>query len=400
MGNTGLLARYLGGAATDEHFLSAYRDHEPRLHAWVDMRLEESATEGPLRGAPYAAKDIVECAGYRNTWGTPVYADRMGHKDAALIEKLRAAGGRLMGKTQTTSFAYFDPSPTRNPRNHAHTPGGSSSGSAAAVAAGMVPFAIGTQTQGSILRPASYCGVVGFKPTFGLLPVEGIMPFAPTLDTPGFFTQTALDMRLLWRCLDYAADAELPAVYGMIEVSVEPEMQETFRHAIQILGQYGCQIRRVHAPRSFEELPEVVRLLQTYEGARTHAHELEQHGPAIGVKLSQLIRDGLALSETRYEELLGQLEQARTDMAAILAEYPVLLTTAAVGPAPAGLGSTGHPRCNAPWTGLGTPAISIPMPTGEELPMGLQMSAAKDNDALLLAAASHCQALLTAARED
>lgn len=399
MPTPGLLARMLSDEAPLEELLDRIRAEEPRLHAWVQVRLEEHDGAGPLRGIPYGAKDIVETKGYITAYGSPLYAGHTGTEDATLIQMLRGKGARLMGKTQTTSFAYFDPAPTRNPRNPAHTPGGSSSGSAAAVATGMVPFAIGTQTQGSILRPASYCGVTGFKPTFDTLPTAGIMPFAPSLDTAGFFTQTAMDMHLLWSALGFPVESELPETYGMIEFDVEPEMQEMFRHAVQILGQLGCRIKRFQLPSSWDAAMRAVPLIQTYEGARSMELRYREHGNAIGAKLAQLVREGLAMPEGEYRAALASLEECRRQMDALFETFPVILSAAAPGPPPAGLGSTGSPRCNAIWTGLHTPAIAIPIPAGEQLPMGLQMTAAKGNDAQLIAAAAHCYALLHSQQE-
>lgn len=396
MANQGLLARFLSGDVSVEDFEEKIRLEEPRLHAWVETRLEEASQEGPLRGVPYGAKDIIEARGYRTTYGSELYADHVSTEDAALIRMLRARGAVLLGKTQTTAFAYFDPAPTRNPRKLSHTPGGSSSGSAAAVAAGMAPFAIGTQTQGSIIRPASFCGVVGFKPTFGLLPLEGVLPFAPSLDTAGFFTETALDLRLLWEGLGYGVDAELPPVYGMIEFDVEAEMRESFREAVLALGAYGCRIRRVSLPPGFSFVLEAVRCINQYEGARTHEQRWREHGSAIGFKLAQLVRAGLAIPEESYRDSLRLLDQERREIAQLFQTYPVILSAAAPGPPPRGLSSTGDPRCNSPWTGLHGPAITIPMPVGERLPMGLQMAAAPGQEALLISAACHCQALLNA----
>ncbi len=396
MTRAGLLARFLGGEVGIEHLEESIRDLEPRIHAWVDRRLESPAGEGPLRGVPYGAKDIIETAGYLTTYGSGLYANRMGETDAALIRMLRARGAVLMGKTQTTAFAYFDPAPTRNPRRLSRTPGGSSSGSAAAVAAGMVPFSIGTQTQGSIIRPASFCGVVGIKPSFGLLPTEGILPFAPTLDTAGFFTETALDLRLLWEALGHAVDAGSPSTYGMIEFWVDPEMQIVFRETIQALSHYGCKIKRFPSPPAFGILPEAIAAINSYEGARTHEQRFRDHGAAIGIKLAKLVEEGLAIPTELYENALGILYEARRQMADVFAEFPVILSAAAPGPAPRGLASTGDPRCNAPWTALSGPALTIPMPVQDSLPMGLQMAAAPGQDAMLIATACHCQALLNA----
>jgi Asp-tRNA(Asn)/Glu-tRNA(Gln) amidotransferase A subunit family amidase len=260
----------------------------------------------------------------------------------------------------------------------------------------MIPFAIGTQTQGSIIRPASFCGITGFKPTFNTLPVEGIMPFAPSLDTAGFMTETALDMRALWSALGHNVPSTYAESYGMIEYSVEPEMQEAFRHAVQVLGNYGCQIRRFPPPPSWALLTDAVVMIQTYEGARSMEPHYINHGNAIGLKLAQLVRDGLAMSEGQYTDALGILRLARQEMAEVFQTYPVILSAAAPGPAPSGLASTGSPRCNAAWTGLHTPAITIPIPVGEQLPMGLQMAASPNQDGLLISTAAHCFALLAA----
>src|SRR4051794_24656245 len=166
--------------------LDAYARTEPSIQAWVEVNPQEALGDGLLNGIPFGVKDILETTGFATEYGSPLYAGRQGNCDATIVTRLREAGGILFGKTRTTAFAYFDPAPTRNPRDPAHTPGGSSSGSAAAVAAGVVPFALGSQTMGSIVRPASFCGIVGFKPTFGTLPVDGVLPFAPSLDTVGF----------------------------------------------------------------------------------------------------------------------------------------------------------------------------------------------------------------------
>jgi len=169
---------------------------DAQLKAWVEVSPQSELGRGPLNGIPFGVKDIFETCDLATEYGSPLYAGRKGSADADLVARLRELGAVLLGKTQTTAFAYFDPAPTRNPHDPARTPGGSSSGSAVAVAAGMVPFALGTQTLGSIIRPASFCGVIGFKPTHGTLPLGGVLPFAPSLDTAGLFTQTADDMRL------------------------------------------------------------------------------------------------------------------------------------------------------------------------------------------------------------
>jgi Asp-tRNA(Asn)/Glu-tRNA(Gln) amidotransferase A subunit family amidase len=397
MPQPGLLTSFLKGDVTVATLLERIQQKDAQLHCWTEVRLENHAAGGPLKGVPYGVKDIFEANGYRTSYGSALYASHVSSRDAGLISLLRSKGAVIMGKTHTTAFAYYDPAPTRNPHRPAHTPGGSSSGSAAAVAAGMVPFALGSQTQGSVVRPASFCGVVGLKPTFGLLPLDGAMPFAPSLDTAGVFTQTALDLRLLWAGMGFSADSDIPKQYGLLEFEVQPEMQEFFRGAIQTLGHYGCVIRRFPVPPNFAKALDAVRIINQYEGARTHEQRYREHGAAIGVRLAQLVREGLRMPDEVYQQALETLRLARQEMADVFETYPVILSPAAPGPAPAGLSSTGDPRCNAPWTGLHVPALTIPIPVPKEfLPMGLQMTAAPHREALLIAAAAHCQALLNA----
>jgi len=191
------------------------RAMDTSIHAWVQVLPQRPTGAGPLDEIPFGAKDIMETRGLSTEYGSAIYKGRVGTVDAAIVSHLRTRGAVLMGKTQTTAFAYREPAPTVNPRNHEHTPGGSSSGSAAAVAAGMVPFALGTQTMGSVLRPASYCGVTGFKGTYGLVSLEGVLPFAKSLDTLGFFTHTPADMLALWEAMGHpigrAEDVEIGA---------------------------------------------------------------------------------------------------------------------------------------------------------------------------------------------
>src|SRR5262245_15125742 len=184
------------------------------IQAWVQVQPQQPTGDGPLSGIPFGAKDIMETRGLATEYGSPIYKGRMGTEDAAIVRELRGRGAVLMGKTHTTAFAHRDPAPTHNPRNLEHTPGGSSSGSAAAVAAGMIPFALGTQTRGSVLRPASYCGVTGFKGTYGLVSLEGVLPFAESLDTLGFFTHTPADMLALWQAMGRPAGRDEDVAIG------------------------------------------------------------------------------------------------------------------------------------------------------------------------------------------
>ena len=360
-------------------------EREPQLHAWVEVAPQDSLGNGPLDGIPFGVKDIFETRGLPTEFGSRAFAGRRGQADAALVTSLRLQGAIMMGKTQTTPLASFDPSPTRNPHNPGHTPGGSSSGSAAAVAAGTIPFALGSQTQGSVLRPASYCGVVGFKPTFGLLPLEGVLPFAPSLDTAGLFTQDADDMRLLWRRMGFpAAASSAPTVCAAPDVlDVEPEMESAFRQNVDALRAAGFRVDVVEFP-DWSDLLAASRLVSQYEGSRTHELAWRSHGVRLGAKVAQLIADGLEFPESRYSEALAVISEVKKKMDALFREYPILLTPAAPGPAPCGLDSTGDPRMNSTWTALGTPAISAPMPCACAMPLGLQMTARCGDDTLLL----------------
>ncbi|MBI3698076.1 MAG: amidase [Acidobacteria bacterium] len=370
--------------------LKRIREADAELKAWVVVAAQKPLGGGSLRGIPFGVKDIFETENLPTEFGSPLYKGRQGRADAALVRDLRRRGAVVLGKTQTAAFAYFDPAPTRNPRNPEHTPGGSSSGSAAAVAAGMVPFALGTQTQGSVLRPASFCGIVGFKPTHGLLPLEGVLPFASTLDTAGLFTETAEDMRLLWGHMGFpAGQSEKPrfGVPASLPELVGPEMRQAFEKSAARLQAAGFATERIDLGFLHSEVLPAARLVNDYEGARVHEQRWREHGEKIGVRLSQLVADGLKIPAEKYGAALETIERDRKHVTKLFAATPIILTPAAPGPAPRGLSSTGDSRMNGPWTALGGPAISVPMPVGSALPLGLQLTADSGHEARLLEAA-------------
>ena len=370
-------------------------DLDPSVHAWVQVSPQESSGHGPLSGVPFGAKDIMETRGLATEYGSPIYQGRVGTNDAAIVSALRNRGAILLGKTQTTAFAYITPALTRNPRNLAHTPGGSSSGSAAAVAAGMVPFALGTQTKGSVLRPASYCGVTGFKASYGLLSLEGVLPFARSLDTLGFFTHSATDMLALWEAMGYSTGLPDDVVFGTPDPppDVEPEMATAFLSAMTRLRKAGLQIRPIAISRMLAKLNEASTTVMFYEGARFHQARFAEHGAQLQ-HVAGLVRDGLEISVERYDEACGYIAKCREDIGEAYKSTPVILVPAATGPAPHGLTSTGDPRMNAPWTALGTPAISIPLPVANGLPLGLQLTAEHGQDALVIRVAVRVQEVL------
>jgi Asp-tRNA(Asn)/Glu-tRNA(Gln) amidotransferase A subunit family amidase len=373
--------------------LRRIRKLDASIHAWVQVQPERPTGDGPLSEIPFGAKDIIETQNMATEYGSPLYKGRLGTKDAAIIRDMRSRGAILLGKTVTTAFAYRSPGPTRNPRNLDHTPGGSSSGSAAAVAAGMVPFTIGEQTRGSMIRPASYCGVTGFKPTHDLLPMEGVLPLARSEDTLGFYTHTPTDMLALWKALGHPEGGEEEFSFGAPEPipECEPEMAKAFRQSISLLRRTGVSIKTVEISEMLKMLEAANDLITTYEGARFHEPRLTEFGDRLDQPIAGLVRDGLKISTERYDEATKYVSDSRIRIAEIFKSTPVILTPAATGPAPLGLSTTGDPSMNAPWSALGTPAISIPMPIASGLPLGFQMTADLRQEARLLRAAIQLQ---------
>ena len=397
-------------AASEDAILA----REPDIRAWSSLVLESArkratsltlelqakGPRSPLHGVPFGAKDIFDTAGITTEWGSATQRGRIPEHDCDLVRQLDSLGCVLVGKTQTTAFAYYDTGPTRNPRDLARTPGGSSSGSAAAVAAGMVPLAFGTQTQGSVLRPASFCGVAGFKPTYGLLPLGGAMAFAPSLDHAGMFSATCADIEVAWRSMGFESRGEAASAITVVDWPPEgnPEsiMTDAFRSAVQALGDMGVHVESVKRPDLFDPLPDALHAVMAYECAREHAERYRRHGRSVGAKLATLLDEGLTITVEDYRSAIASLDRARKQFATWIADHPLVATPAALGPAPLGLGSSGDPRCNAPFTALGVPAISIPMPEASP-PMGLQLVAEAHADATLLASAAAFEGLLSEA---
>lgn len=353
----------------------------------------------PLSGVPFGVKDIFDTVELPTEWGSPVYGGRQPEVDAALVAELKRLGAFVLGKTHTTAFAYYDPAPTRNPRNLEHTPGGSSSGSAVAVAAGMVPLALGTQTQGSVLRPASFCGVVGFKPSRGCLSVEGVLPCSPTLDTAGLFTSTVDDMRFVWNALRPGGEARsaerIVCIRWPPRKGVESGMAECVRSATARLAQAGLEVQEGEAPASFDLLPQAVAAVMAYEAAQTHHERYEQYGVRLGEKLAELVESGRQVSDASYRDGLQAITTAEKDFLEWAGEDAVVATPASMGPAPHGLGSTGDPACNLPWTAIGATAISVPCGTVDGLPVGLQLTAVVGRDSMLLETADVVERVLS-----
>jgi amidase len=353
-----------------------------------------------LSGVAFGVKDIYDTAELPTEWGSEVYKGRQADTDAALVAELKALGGYVLGKTQTTAFAFYDPAPTRNPHSLAHTPGGSSSGSAAAVAAGMVPLALGSQTQGSVLRPASFCGVVGFKPSRGVLPTEGMLPCSPALVTAGLFTATVDDMRFVWDALRPGGNPYEALRFVVMgwppHKRVSAGMAKQLRNGVKKLQDAGLKVLEASGPQSFKALPQAIAAVMAYEAAQTHGERYDAYGERLGVKLAGLVEMGRSVTDAAYADGLDVIQSAERDFAAWARTDTVVITPAALGPAPKGLESTGDPACNAPWTAIGAAAISVPCGAVGRMPVGLQLTAPAGCDAMLLRTAEAVERALSA----
>jgi Asp-tRNA(Asn)/Glu-tRNA(Gln) amidotransferase A subunit family amidase len=396
------LTQWLNASSKTRHLalqqcLDRIRAMDVSIHAWVQLLPRKSTGYGKLSEVPFGVKDIIETRGLSTEYGSPIYKGRIGTADAAIVRDLRRRGAILLGKTHCTAFAYFTPAPTRNPRDLEHTPGGSSSGSAAAVAAGMVPIALGTQTKGSVLRPASYCGVTGFKASYGLLSMEGVLPLAKSLDTLGFFTQTPADMLLLWESMGHPAGGTEDFVLGAPEPmpEVEPAMAAAFQNALSLLRSAGASIQSINIAGMLAKLSDAADTVTFYEGARFHQQRFNEYGSRLGAELVDLVQKGLQVSVERYDEARRYIAECKARVAEMYKATPVILSPAATGPAPLGIASTGDPRMNAPWTAMGTPAISIPIPVASGLPLGLQLTADHGQDARVLRTAVRLQRMFS-----
>ncbi|MGV9265455.1 amidase [Kitasatospora sp. NPDC003701] len=354
----------------------------------------------PLYGVAVGIKDIVHVDGLPTHAGSALPPGVLAGPQAAVVDRLRAAGALVAGKTVTAEFAGGAPGPTRNPHHPGHTPGGSSSGSAAAVAAGLVALAIGTQTVGSVIRPAAYCGVVGFRPTYGRIPMDGVLPNAPSFDTLGLFTAdlagAALAAPLLcddWRAAPGAAGP--PPVLG---VPVGPYLEQAgpvalaaFREQLDQLTAAGATVREVDVLPDFDRLVRQVRTINRFEQARSHADWFTRFGGLYRPETAAGIRHGQAVRPEDYETALRARTYARARLADAWAAAGVdlLLAPAATGPAPLGLGSTGDAVMSLPWSYAGLPALGLPAGVSADgLPLGLQVVGAAGADELLLARAA------------
>lgn len=379
---------------------------ETEVLAWEHVASEAAeldlASPGDtlLKGVPVGLKDLIETRDMPTSWGTGGYLSKpRSLMDAPLVTLLKRHGAMILGKTVTTELAYFTPSKTRNPHDLSRTPGGSSSGSAAAVAAGMVPLAFGTQTVGSIIRPASYCGVFGYKPTFGTVSFAGIKPFAPSMDTLGWFANNIDDICTTFSALTQAPAIEpLPGSLEGIRVGVctlpsdrglAPEANQAIDHAQDLLERAGASVVTLALEARFNTLIEHQYTVLAYEAARSLASEYHSFSDKMGAKLVELVEEGMALPYARYVTAKQEAERFRRLLSDTFAkEVDVILAASAPGVAPEGLDSTGDPLFSRAWTLLGVPCINLPLSQSEQgLPVGVQLIGDRFQDKKLLSIA-------------
>lgn len=371
----------------------------------LDAELAAGRPPGPLCGVPVGVKDIYDVAGLPTRAGSRSRQQiAPAARDSGLVARLRAAGALIVGKTATTEFAYADPAPTRNPWHPGRTPGGSSSGSAAAVAARVVPVALGTQTVGSVLRPAAFCGIVGFKPTWGRIALDGVVPLAWSLDTAGWLTRTVEDAALVWHAVtgEAAAWPLLPRRLRRIAAWLDPfagqpaheaAMQKALAAAVQHLDAAGVLVTR-RADPALRPALHAHQLVLAVETATAHGQRYAQARELLGQRIAALIETGLALPGAAYLQAQRVRTIARGNILRALAQADAGLTAAAPGPAPEGLDSTGNAAFNAPWTFSGVPAITLNAGRDRQgLPLGIQLVGRPGEETALLAAARWCEEL-------
>jgi Asp-tRNA(Asn)/Glu-tRNA(Gln) amidotransferase A subunit family amidase len=382
-------------------------------HALAQARgLDEGRAQGrpigPLHGVPVAIKDIIDTADYPTELGSPLATGRRPWSDATVVAKLRAAGAVIIGKTVTTEFAYFHPGPTRNPHDHARTPGGSSSGSAAAVAAQMVPLALGSQTNGSVIRPAAFCGVFGIKPSYGLVSRAGVLPLSRQLDHIGAFARSLADLALILDVIaghdpadpdtrpfaapDFRAvqreKRPLPPRFAFVRTPVwdkaDPDTKAAFEELVAALG---SAVTAVDVSASLAEAWPTHRTIMATDMAHNLAPFVARGEPSEALR--KLLAHGRGVAAVDYLGALAKVPRYTASLAEIFDTYDAILTPATPGVAPQGLGSTGDPAFCTLWTLTGLPALSLPLFTGEGgLPLGAQLVGPLGRDGRLLRTAT------------
>lgn len=408
------------GRALVEASLQRYDEREPAVHAfaWLDrgraLGLADAADAavragrplGLLHGVPIGVKDIFDTAGIPTENGSALFAGRVPARSATVVTSLERAGAIVLGKTVTAELAFYFPGPTTNPHDPTRTPGGSSMGSAAAVAAGMVPAAVGSQTNGSVIRPAAFCGVVGVKPTYGRLPRDGVMPFSPTLDHVGGFARTVESAA--WLCAAMAGEPlerwwdggrsdapRLAAVRTKDWDKASEPMRARFQQAIDALAAAGRPIEWPSLPDGIDESVTTLATIMRYEGARSLVPHVKEDPERVSRVARTFFAEGERIPDAEYERALRDRDRLVAAFADWAARYDALLTPPAIGEAP-GLETTGDPIFCSRWSLIGAPAVTIPAGRGPSgLPLGLQLVGAPGDDKRLLAAAAWAERIVS-----
>ena len=412
-----IAAREVTAEAVTAAFCDRIEAIDPTLHAfvWFDRAaalrtaraLDRASSGNVLHGLPVAVKDNIDTAAIPTRYGSVIYADHVPATDAACVALMRASGAFVLGKTALTEFANFQPAPTLNPRNPEHTPGGSSSGSAAAVAAQLAPVALGTQTAGSVIRPAAFCGIVGYKPSPRLIPRAGVKPNSDTLDEVGVFARSVDDAGWFAGVLSLARPNTLPSTrafvpsVGVTMTSRASAASEAMRVAVaraaQTLGAAGAKVGDAVWPAALDRLFDAQRTIQLFETARALGPEWQYRRSDLSRSLQGLIADGRAIDGGRYADAIDVGRSSFAAIESLFAGRDVLIAPAAPGEAPLGTETTGDPVFNRPWQLLRCPSVTLPCGDGlQMLPLGLQVVGRPGDDQRLLAAAAWIEQALGA----
>jgi len=406
---TEIVNRIGAGKTTAEAVARACLDYiaerEPAVQAWQFLdpqlvikqaqALDRGTTRGPLQGVPVGMKDIIDTADMPTEYGTPIHAGHHPHMDAACVALTRRAGGIIMGKTVTTEFANRFPGKTMHPMDSKRTPGGSSSGSAAAVGDRMIPLAVGTQTTGSTIRPAAYNGCVGYRPTWGDLRLVGVMEAAGSLDTLGLIARSVEDIALYRNVLigvpteAMSATPCQPPRVGVCRTQFWGETDEATKTAIescaQVMAKGGAKVSDLKLPASFDPIDEIHQRISSFEFARNRAWEINHHYEKISQTLREnRLKHGLAYSFEQYRDARAQGEKLRLQLDDIFRDYDVILTPSAPGEPPIGLNATGSAAFSSIWTVCHNPSMTLPLFAGpNKLPIGVQLVTRRDTDRYL-----------------
>lgn len=413
---TELLQRCLDRVAVVQPVAEPWRTVDAERAMAVAAERERQAARGeflgPLHGIPVGVKDIIDLAGLQSRCNCKALEEvAPASADAEIVLALKTAGAVVLGKAHTTEFAFFHPSPARNPHNRAHTPGGSSSGSAAAVASGTAPLALGTQTLASVNRPAAYCGIAAYKPSTRLLSTFGVAPLAPSYDTVGFYGWSVEDAVFAFEAVapaflgppEETGEASPPTIAVLADPLIE-DMDDGMRAAFETLARDcesgGYRVERRAAPVSFAHIDALHWSTMHYELGRIHRGLLDYEEGLVSDRFCRAIEEGLSLLETQYLEERAELDRLRSGFLAAMADVDAFLWPAAPGPAPEGLASTGDPKYIAPWTTLGGPIVTIPAgKTAAGLPLGCILAGKPGADRKICALAREVASRSTLARD-